>query len=95
MNRMFRIALRWLQRRCDHADMRADIGEGSLQYMHERGSLAEIKWCPTCGAVKVGSGELRMPEPTWFSDLKRAMETPNLDEKIAVDSWRSSCPRRH
>jgi hypothetical protein len=57
MNRVFRDALRMLQRRCDHAEMKVDILEGDC--------TKSVAWCETCGAVSIDGREIRMPEPTW------------------------------
>jgi hypothetical protein len=63
--RIWRRVLRWLQRKCRHKAMKADILEGCHPYY-------SVRWCETCGAVWLaidGSpcGMPRMPEPTWES----------------------------
>lgn len=63
MGYLWRRALRWLQRKCRHAAMKADILEG------DAAGLA-VRWCETCGAVqRVAGGNPygppRLPEPTW------------------------------
>lgn len=55
--------LRWLQRRCQHYALKADILEGC-------GGYYSIRWCETCGAVWLvcdgtPTGMPRLPEPTW------------------------------
>lgn len=55
--------LRWLQRRCHHYALKADILEAC-------GGDYAVRWCETCGAVWLvcdgtPTGEPRMPEPTW------------------------------
>jgi hypothetical protein len=55
--------LRWLQRRCKHHTMKADILEGSA-------GVFAVRWCETCGAVLVvvdgtPCGNPRLCEPTW------------------------------
>ena len=61
--RFWRRILRWLQRKCQHHAMKADILEGG----HD---CISVKWCETCGAVWLaidGSpcGMPRLCEPTW------------------------------
>ena len=41
----FRRLLRWLQRRCRHAAMKADMLEGDATPL-------AVRWCETCGAVQ-------------------------------------------
>jgi hypothetical protein len=60
--RIYRWLLRWLQRKCQHNALKADILEGcSKDY--------SVRWCETCGgfAIVVGGTPcpVRMPEPTW------------------------------
>jgi hypothetical protein len=67
MNHLFRLILRWLQRRCEHEELRADLLEGDAR------DLA-VRWCPVCGAVQVvypstTGVKLRLPEPTWYPAL--------------------------
>lgn len=55
--------LRFLQRRCRHYALRADILEGC-------GEVYSVRWCATCGAIwtvidGTPCGNPRMPEPTW------------------------------
>lgn len=67
MHRLYRALLRWLQRKCQHKAMKADLLEG------DAGPYA-VQWCETCGAVcVVVDGRpryLRMPEPTWEKWLR-------------------------
>jgi hypothetical protein len=63
--RPLRRLLRWLQRRCNHRALKADILEGC-------GGVYSVRWCETCGGVWVvvdgtPCGWVRMPEPTWES----------------------------
>lgn len=62
--RLWRWLLRWLQRKCQHHALKADILEGCSPDH-------SVRWCETCGAVWIaidgspcGYGP-RMPEPTW------------------------------
>lgn len=62
--RLLRPILRWLQRRCQHKALKADILEGC-------GGVYAVRWCEVCGAywltidgTPCGAGP-RMPEPTW------------------------------
>jgi hypothetical protein len=57
MNRLLRMVLHWIQRRCDHVEMKADILEGE--------GRSTVAWCETCGAVRINNREIRTPEPTW------------------------------
>ena len=55
--------LRWLQRKCHHKALKADVLEGC-------GGCYALRWCETCGAVWLcidgtPCGNPRMPEPTW------------------------------
>ena len=55
--------LRWLQRKCNHHALKADILEGC-------GGYYAVRWCETCGAVWLvcdgaPTGLPRLPEPTW------------------------------
>jgi hypothetical protein len=61
--RFWRWLLRWLQRKCQHKALKADILEGC-------GGVHAVRWCETCGAVwtvcdGTPCGNPRMPEPTW------------------------------
>lgn len=61
--RPLRWLLRWLQRRCQHRALKADILEGCA-YPHG------VRWCETCGAIwtTIGGtpcGLPRYPEPRW------------------------------
>jgi hypothetical protein len=61
--RIWRRLLRWLQRKCRHAALKADYLEGC-------GGDYAVRWCETCGAVWLvidgtPCGNPRMPEPTW------------------------------
>lgn len=61
--RFIRGLLRWLQRRCQHRALKADILEGCA-YPYA------IRWCETCGAYWMTiegtpCGSPRLPEPTW------------------------------
>jgi hypothetical protein len=55
--RLWRWLLRWLQRKCQHSAMKADILEGD--------GAEPAKWCETCGAVRIGNRPLRECQPTW------------------------------
>jgi hypothetical protein len=55
--------LRWLQRRCQHYALKADILESCDR-------VYSVRWCETCGGVWVvvdgtPQGWLRMCEPTF------------------------------
>lgn len=66
MNIVFKYILRFLQRRCDHKHLRADLAEGCFAWAHKTDDGASVKWCPVCGAVQIGDcGFLRVPQPTW------------------------------
>lgn len=61
--RFWRRLLRWLQRKCRHAALKADVLEGD-------GGCFSVRWCETCGAVWLTidgcpCGMPRMCEPTW------------------------------
>lgn len=61
--RFWRWLLRWLQRKCQHAALKADLLEACADPW-------AVRWCETCGAVWVvldgtPMGNPRMPEPTW------------------------------
>lgn len=61
--RLWRRLLRWLQRKCRHYALKADVLEGC-------GGDYQLRWCETCGAVWMvidgtPCGNPRMPEPTW------------------------------
>ena len=55
--------LKWLQRKCQHYAMKADILEGCSR-------TYSVRWCETCGAVwpivnSTPTGNPRLCEPTW------------------------------
>jgi hypothetical protein len=56
--------LRWLQRKCEHAALKADILEAC-------GGDYSVRWCETCGAVWVTidgtpcGGFPRLPDPDY------------------------------
>lgn len=54
--------LRFLQRRCQHYALKADILEACSR-------TYSVRWCETCGAFCVVTDgaptPMRMPEPTW------------------------------
>lgn len=61
--RLLRPVLHWLQRRCQHKALKADVLEGCA-YPHS------VRWCETCGAIWLviegtPCGSPRMPEPTY------------------------------
>lgn len=62
MNWLTKRVLRWLQRRCRHEQMVADVLEGCAE-------PHEVAWCPTCGALRIkharGYANQRQCEPTW------------------------------
>lgn len=60
---LLRGLLRWLQRRCQHDALKADILEGSAD-------PHGVRWCETCGAIwttidGTPCGSPRFPEPLW------------------------------
>lgn len=60
---LWRRLLRWLQRKCQHAAMKADLLESC-------GGWHAVRWCETCGAVWLvldgtPCGNPRLPQPTW------------------------------
>lgn len=60
---LLRWPLRWLQRRCRHHALKADVMQGCC------GNFA-LRWCETCGAIWMTiegtpCGSPRMCEPTW------------------------------
>lgn len=66
--------LRWLQRKCQHYAMKADLLEGGSRDH-------AVRWCETCGAswITVGGtpcGLPRMCEPTY--------EKPHSCDRIAL-----------
>lgn len=54
--------LRWLQRRCHHYSLKADVLEGG-------GGVYAVRWCETCGAIQLTCDGTPRPfrncEPTW------------------------------
>lgn len=59
MNWIFKRLLKWLQRRCEHKAMKADLLEGDSREF-------AVAWCEECGAVRINQREIRMCEPTWW-----------------------------
>ena len=60
--RLWAWLLRWLQRKCQHYALKADILEScSRDY--------SVRWCETCGAISIvgdcSGTPLRLCEPTW------------------------------
>lgn len=60
--RLWRWLLKWLQRKCQHYSLKADILEGC-------GDSYAVRWCETCGAISIVIDGTPTPmrdcEPTW------------------------------